>query len=144
MGGIVVRKHYYYINYTTPPHDRRTLFGLKRFLYGHRFVLGMIEIDGSYGEGGGQIVRTALALSTLTGKSFKVSDIRKGRPQPGLKAQHVTAVEALKQICDAKTSAVQIGSTESSRMERSQQSPEFLRFIFIGSLNRWNKRSGLL
>ena len=72
----------------------------------------MIEIDGSYGEGGGQIVRTALALSTITQKPFRVINIRKGRKQPGLKAQHVTAVKALQQICGAKTSEVELGATE--------------------------------
>ncbi len=72
----------------------------------------MIEIDGSFGEGGGQIARTALALSTLTGKPFRIFDIRKNRPEPGLKAQHLTAVDALRQICDAKTNEVAVGSTE--------------------------------
>jgi RNA 3'-phosphate cyclase len=72
----------------------------------------MIEIDGSYGEGGGQIVRTALALSTLTQKPFEITNIRSGRAQPGLKAQHVAAINALKDICGAKTNPVKIGSTK--------------------------------
>jgi RNA 3'-phosphate cyclase len=76
------------------------------------FYLLMIELDGSYGEGGGQIVRTALALSTLTGKAFHVCNIRKGRDKPGLKAQHVTAVNALKEMCGAETSLVDIGVEE--------------------------------
>src|SRR3989344_4263431 len=71
----------------------------------------MITIDGSQGEGGGQITRTALALSTLTQKPFRITDIRKNRPQPGLKAQHLTAINALKEICGAKTSIVGVGST---------------------------------
>jgi len=72
----------------------------------------MIELDGSYEEGGGALVRTALALSTLTGKEFKVSNIRSGRPDPGLKAQHLTAIKALKEVCNAETNDIQLGSTE--------------------------------
>lgn len=71
----------------------------------------MIEIDSSYGEGGGQIIRTALALSTLTLKPFEATRIRENRPEPGLKAQHLTAITALKQICSAQTNPVEIGST---------------------------------
>lgn len=72
----------------------------------------MIELDGSHGEGGGALVRTALALSTLTGKEFKVTNIRAGRPEPGLKAQHLEAINALKQICNAETNDIKVGSTE--------------------------------
>jgi len=72
----------------------------------------MIILDGSHGEGGGQIVRTALALSTVTGRAFRVTDIRKNRPQPGLKAQHLTAITALKEICGAKAPLVGLGITE--------------------------------
>ncbi len=72
----------------------------------------MIEIDGSYGEGGGELVRTALALSTITQKPFKVNNIRAGRPNPGLKAQHLYCIKALKQLCNAQTNEVDVGSTE--------------------------------
>jgi len=48
----------------------------------------MIEIDGSYGEGGGQIVRTAVALSAVTGMPVCIRRIRQGRPKPGLALQH--------------------------------------------------------
>lgn len=70
----------------------------------------MIKIDGSYGEGGGQIVRTALALSTALQKPFEVDNIRKGRKDSGLKAQHITCLKALEQLCNAKYSEVSIGS----------------------------------
>jgi RNA 3'-terminal phosphate cyclase (ATP) len=70
----------------------------------------MLKIDGSYNEGGGQILRTALALSALTRKSFDMHSIRKGRKVPGLKAQHREGILALKQLCDAKFTDVQVGS----------------------------------
>lgn len=72
----------------------------------------MIEIDGSFGEGGGAIIRNALALSALTKKPFKISNIRKGRPKPGLMAQHLTAVLAVQQICNAEVKGAQLNSTE--------------------------------
>ena len=74
----------------------------------------MIQLDGNYGEGGGALVRTALALSILTGKSFEVKGIRAGRPNPGLKAQHLTAINALKEITGAKTNKINLGTTELS------------------------------
>jgi RNA 3'-phosphate cyclase len=71
----------------------------------------MIKIDGNYLSGGGQIVRTALALSTLTGIPFEVDNIRAGRENPGLKAQHLTGVTSLKELCDAKFEGAEIGSS---------------------------------
>jgi RNA 3'-terminal phosphate cyclase (GTP) len=70
----------------------------------------MLKIDGSYGEGGGQIIRTALALSTITGKSFEANNIRKGRKTPGLKAQHIHCIKALEKLCDAKSKFAELGS----------------------------------
>lgn len=72
----------------------------------------MITIDGSMGEAGGQIVRTALALSSLTNKPFRVTNIREARKDPGLKAQHVHCVKALQQLCTAKADGAEIGSRE--------------------------------
>jgi len=71
----------------------------------------MIELDGSYGSGGGQIVRTALALSTITQKAFEVTDIRKGRDKPGLKNQHLYCIKALEELCNAKSEGAELGST---------------------------------
>ncbi len=70
----------------------------------------MIEIDGSYGEGGGQIVRTALALSTMTGKPFEIKNIRQGRANPGLKAQHSHCIKALEMLAGAKAGGGEVGS----------------------------------
>lgn len=72
----------------------------------------MIEIDGSFGEGGGQIVRTAAALSAVTGKGVHITKIRQGRPKPGLAAQHARALMALAEICGARISGVMAGSSE--------------------------------
>lgn len=72
----------------------------------------MLLIDGSHGEGGGQIVRSALALSMVTGKPFRVTNIRAGRKKPGLMRQHLTAVHAAQSICKARVEGDTIGSTE--------------------------------
>jgi len=72
----------------------------------------MISIDGSLGEGGGQILRTALGLSMATGKSFRIENIRANRDKPGLLRQHLTAVLAATEICGANVSGASIGSRE--------------------------------
>lgn len=70
-----------------------------------------IEIDGSRGEGGGQIIRTAITLAAITGKSILIENIRKKRNNPGLRPQHLTAVKILGNICNAKIDGLSIGST---------------------------------
>ncbi len=70
----------------------------------------MIEIDGSKGEGGGQVVRSSLALSAITGKPFTILNVRAGRKAPGLKRQHLTCVKAATEICDAKVEGAELGS----------------------------------
>ncbi len=72
----------------------------------------MILIDGSQGEGGGQVLRTSLALSMVTGRPFRIEKIRAGRKKPGLMRQHLTAVRAAAQVCNAKIGGDAIGSVE--------------------------------
>jgi RNA 3'-terminal phosphate cyclase (ATP) len=62
----------------------------------------MLSLDGSYGEGGGQILRTALSLAALTGKAVRIPGIRAGRAKPGLRPQHLTAVQAVARVCQAE------------------------------------------
>jgi RNA 3'-terminal phosphate cyclase (ATP) len=72
----------------------------------------MIIIDGSTGEGGGQILRTSLALSLVTGRPFRIENIRAARLKPGLMRQHLTAVRAAAEIGEAKVEGDAIGSRE--------------------------------
>ena len=72
----------------------------------------MLTINGSQGEGGGQILRTALAMSLVTGKPFRIVRIRAGRKKPGLLRQHLTAVQAAAQIGQATVEGAAIGSQE--------------------------------
>ncbi|MBD3303804.1 RNA 3'-terminal phosphate cyclase [Candidatus Woesearchaeota archaeon] len=72
----------------------------------------MIQIAGDYKEGGGQIVRTALAFSTITQIPFTVDNIRQGRKDAGLKPQHLFCIKGLEQLCGAKAEGAEIGSSK--------------------------------
>jgi RNA 3'-phosphate cyclase len=72
----------------------------------------VIEIDGSEGEGGGQILRSSLALALLTGKAFHLKHIRAGRSKPGLQPQHLTCVRAAAAIGQAQVRGDTLGSTD--------------------------------
>ncbi|MCS7239165.1 MAG: RNA 3'-terminal phosphate cyclase [Thermoguttaceae bacterium] len=72
----------------------------------------IITIDGSAGEGGGQILRTALGLSMVTGRAFRIEKIRARRPKPGLARQHLVAVSAAATICQAEVTGASLGSQE--------------------------------
>jgi RNA 3'-terminal phosphate cyclase (ATP) len=71
----------------------------------------VLQIDGSYGEGGGQIVRTAVALSVLTKQPIEITNIRAGRPITGLRPQHYTALSCIRSICDAEVEGLSVHST---------------------------------
>jgi RNA 3'-terminal phosphate cyclase (ATP) len=72
----------------------------------------MIEIDGSEGEGGGQMLRSALSLSMCTDQAFRLKNIRAKREKPGLMRQHLTALQAAAAVCDAKVTGAEVGSGE--------------------------------
>lgn len=74
----------------------------------------MITIDGSMGEGGGQVLRSALGLSLLTQKPFRIEQIRANRRQPGLRRQHCTAVRAAAQVGGIALDGVEVGTSELS------------------------------
>jgi RNA 3'-phosphate cyclase len=74
----------------------------------------MITIDGSYGEGGGQILRYAIALSIITNTPIEIHHIRKNRTPPGLKPQHYTALSLMKTLSNAEVQGLEIGSTKVS------------------------------
>ena len=70
----------------------------------------MLTLDGSHGEGGGQILRTALTLSAITGQPMRIERIRAGRKNPGLRPQHLTAVRAAAAICKAQLEEDELSS----------------------------------
>ena len=72
----------------------------------------MLTIDGARGEGGGQILRTSLGLSLVTGRAFRIVRIRAGRAKPGLRHQHRTAVQAAARVGNAEVEGAEVGSME--------------------------------
>ncbi|MES2931874.1 MAG: RNA 3'-terminal phosphate cyclase [Pseudomonadota bacterium] len=70
----------------------------------------MIEIDGAAGEGGGQVLRSALSLSMITGQPFQIVNIRAKRSKPGLMRQHLIAVQAAAAVCNASVGEAAVGS----------------------------------
>jgi len=74
--------------------------------------MDIITIDGSIGEGGGQILRTSIALSSILQKGVRIINIRKSRPRPGLGFQHVKSIELAASLSDARVKGASFGSTE--------------------------------
>lgn len=71
----------------------------------------MLIIDGSFGEGGGQILRTSLSLAAITGQDVTIENIRAGREKPGLRPQHLTGAVAVAEICGAEITGAEVGSS---------------------------------
>jgi len=92
----------------------------------------IMQIDGSYLEGGGQILRTSIALSCLLNKAIRVFNIRKGRKKPGLKKQHETAIKILRDFYNAKVKGLFVGSEEILFYPRERRIPLY-KSVDIGS-----------
>ena len=87
----------------------------------------MIEVDGSSGEGGGQILRTAVALSSVLGIEVRITKIRAGRSTPGIRAQHLAGVKVAAEICGGIVKGAEVGSTT---LEYTPGEPKSGRFSF--------------
>jgi RNA 3'-terminal phosphate cyclase (ATP) len=88
----------------------------------------MVNIDGSFGEGGGQVLRTSLALSAITGQPLHIYNIRAARSKPGLQAQHLTSVRAAAAICGAELEGAAMGSQ--SLVFRPAHPPQAGEYVF--------------
>ncbi len=86
----------------------------------------MLHLDGSFGEGGGQILRTALSFSALLGAPVRLENIRAGRPKPGLRPQHLTAVKALARVSRAELSGAVLGSQALTFRPREPKPGDYL------------------
>ena len=86
----------------------------------------MPTIDGSFGEGGGQIIRTSLALSLITGKPFRIFNVRARRSKPGLQRQHLTAVLSAAEIGRAEVEGARVGAREFTFVPREVRPGEYL------------------
>ncbi|MFP3869262.1 MAG: RNA 3'-terminal phosphate cyclase [Syntrophobacteria bacterium] len=72
----------------------------------------VLTVDGGYGEGGGQILRTSLALAAITGQPVRLINIRANRKNPGLRSQHLSAVQACTQVCGSEVAGVRLGARD--------------------------------
>jgi RNA 3'-terminal phosphate cyclase (ATP) len=80
----------------------------------------MLTLDGSYGEGGGQVLRTGLSLSAITGQPVRFDNIRARRRKPGLMPQHLTSVRAVAKICDAQVEGLKLNAQSLTFVPRSK------------------------
>src|SRR5213082_1171711 len=72
----------------------------------------MLDLDGSFGEGGGQILRSSLTLALLTGQAFRLRNVRARRSRPGLQPQHLMAVRAAAEVGRAETRGASVGASQ--------------------------------
>jgi len=100
----------------------------------------LITLDGSFGEGGGQILRTALSLAAIEGRAVRIERIRAGRRKPGLAAQHLTVVRAFAEICDAEVSGAALGSQ--SLVFRPRRPPRAGNYHFDVAAARHGRSAG--
>ena len=84
-----------------------------------------LAVDGAMGEGGGQVLRTSLALSICLNKPVKIFNIRANRKKPGLMRQHLTAVNAAAEIGNAQTSGVELHSQQITFLPEKVQANEY-------------------
>ena len=87
--------------------------------------MAILEIDGAQGEGGGQILRSSLALSLVTGTPFRIVNIRAARKRPGLMRQHLTAVQAAAQVGEARVTGAEVGSRDLTFVPGAVRSGDF-------------------
>lgn len=85
----------------------------------------MLQIDASRGEGGGQLVRTAVALAAITGKAVRLDNVRVKRDKPGIAPQHLAAVRAVASLCEADCEGLQLGSREFAFLPQRLRGGEF-------------------
>jgi len=85
----------------------------------------MLQIDASYGEGGGQLVRTAVALAAITGQAVRLDNVRIKRDQPGLAPQHLAAVRAVASLCDASCEGLELRAQAFTFVPRRLRGGEF-------------------
>jgi RNA 3'-terminal phosphate cyclase (ATP) len=88
----------------------------------------MLTIDGSYGEGGGQVLRTSLVLSAVLGRPVRIVNIRAGRKNPGLAPQHLTGVRAIARVCNARVEGAELRSTALTFVPQGAPQPGEYRF----------------
>ena len=88
--------------------------------------MNFLKINGAHGEGGGQIVRSAITLSCITNQPIHLENIRKNRKNSGLKPQHLTAIKILQKITNADVIGAEIGSTELKFIPRNIESLELI------------------